>query len=145
MTSHADLSSPAADATKDVATDRPPDFLTVEEAARVLRIGRTSAYTLAQRWCSTDGREGLPVVRVGRLLRVPRHALARLAGGELSAAPPSVPSQPTSPTRPPGLPSRDERPTEAIQRPHPTAPTRRTRRSPRDERGSQASLFPADR
>jgi hypothetical protein len=90
MTLHADLSSPAADATEDVASDRPPDFLTVEEAARVLRIARTSAYQLAKRWCFTDGREGLPVVRVGRLLRVPRHGLERLAGGELGAAPPSV-------------------------------------------------------
>ena len=27
-----------------------PHFLTVEEAAAVLRIGRTSAYELARRW-----------------------------------------------------------------------------------------------
>ena len=50
----------------------------------MLRIGRTSAYQLAKQWCYTDGREGLPVVRVGRLLRVPRHALERLARGDLS-------------------------------------------------------------
>jgi excisionase family DNA binding protein len=145
MTSHADLSSPPAEATEDVVPDRPPDFLTVEEAARVLRIGRTSAYQLAQRWCSTDGREGLPVVRVGRLLRVPRPALERLAGGGLSAAPPPVPSSLPSPTLPPASLSRDESPTGANPRPHPTAATTRTRQGPRDERGSQASLFPADR
>ena len=59
--------------------DELPDFLTVEEAAAVLRIGRTSAYLLCQRWRFTDGAVGLPVVRVGRQLRVPRAALVRLA------------------------------------------------------------------
>ncbi|HEV2361183.1 MAG TPA: helix-turn-helix domain-containing protein [Acidimicrobiales bacterium] len=56
-----------------------PDFLTVEEAAEVLRISRTSAYLLTQRWRFTGGREGLPVTRLGRLLRVPRAAIERLA------------------------------------------------------------------
>jgi len=52
-----------------------PDFFTVEEAAHVLRIGRTAAYELARVWRKTGGREGLPVVAFGRLLRVPRAAL----------------------------------------------------------------------
>jgi hypothetical protein len=56
-----------------------PEFLTVEEAARVLRIGRTSAYLLAQQWRHTGGRSGLPVQRLGRLLRVPRSAIERMA------------------------------------------------------------------
>ena len=56
-----------------------PEFLTVEEAARVLRIGRTSAYLLAQQWRHTGGRTGLPVQRLGRLLRVPRSALEKMA------------------------------------------------------------------
>ena len=72
-----------------------PDFLTVEEAARVLRIGRTSAYALAARYEETDGAEGLPVVRVGRLLRVPRARLEAMAGGPLRGLVP-VP-QPTHP------------------------------------------------
>jgi excisionase family DNA binding protein len=55
-----------------------PDVLTVEEAAAVLRIGRGAAYDLARRWRATGGREGLPVVRFGRSLRVPRAALVRL-------------------------------------------------------------------
>jgi hypothetical protein len=61
-----------------------PEFLTVEEAAAVLRIGRTAAYECCRRWRETNGREGLPVVSFGRLLRVPRAALVRLAqaGGE---------------------------------------------------------------
>jgi len=55
-----------------------PDVLTVEEAARYLRIGRASAYELARRFRETDGREGLPVIVLGRSLRVPRHALEHL-------------------------------------------------------------------
>jgi Helix-turn-helix domain len=56
-----------------------PEFLTVEEAAAVLRIGRTSAYLLAQQWRDTGGRSGLPVQQLGRLLRVPRSAIERMA------------------------------------------------------------------
>ena len=58
-----------------------PDFFRVEEAARVLRIGRTAAYELARQFLATAGASGLPVVRVGRQLRVPRHHLEVLAGG----------------------------------------------------------------
>ena len=57
-----------------------PDFLTVEEAAKVLRIGRTAAYGLTQQWRATSGAAGLPVVRFGRQLRVPRAALENFAG-----------------------------------------------------------------
>ena len=55
-----------------------PEFLTVEEAADLLRIGRTSAYALAREWRETGGRKGLPVVELGRQLRVPRAALEEL-------------------------------------------------------------------
>jgi hypothetical protein len=58
--------------------DTMPEVLTVEEAASILRISRNSAYLLAQRWRDTDGREGLPVIELGRTLRVPRAALRRL-------------------------------------------------------------------
>jgi hypothetical protein len=61
-----------------------PDFLTVAEAARVLRIGRTAAYRLTVQWRATDGREGLPVVIMGRSLRVPRAALEKISGGPLT-------------------------------------------------------------
>ncbi|MCU0311007.1 MAG: helix-turn-helix domain-containing protein [Acidimicrobiales bacterium] len=64
-----------------------PDFLTVEEAARVLRIGRTAAYGLTRQWRATAGAEGLPVVRFGRQLRVPRAALEVYACGPLTAPP----------------------------------------------------------
>jgi len=58
--------------------DELPEVLTVEEAAAVLRIGRGAAYELARQWRATNGREGLPVVALGRTLRVPRAALRRL-------------------------------------------------------------------
>jgi hypothetical protein len=35
-----------------------PDFLTIDEAARVLRLGRTAAYEQARIWRDTDGRAG---------------------------------------------------------------------------------------
>ena len=52
-----------------------PLVLTVEEAAKALRIGRTAAYAAVR---SGD----LPAVRVGRSLRIPRAALERLLAGE---------------------------------------------------------------
>lgn len=49
-----------------------PAFLTVDEAAAILRLGRTAAYEAATRG-------ELPTVRFGRRLRVPRGALLELA------------------------------------------------------------------
>lgn len=54
------------------------EVLTVEEAADLLRISRNTAYTLARRWRATGGREGLPVIELGRNLRVPLAALQQL-------------------------------------------------------------------
>lgn len=62
-----------------MALDELPEFLTVEEAAKILRIGRTSAYLLAQRWRESGGRSGLPVQSFGRVLRVPRSAIERMS------------------------------------------------------------------
>jgi excisionase family DNA binding protein len=75
-----------------------PDFLTVEEAARVLRIGRTAAYEQTKRFEETEGQEGIPVIRVGRLMRVPRAALERWSGGPLSVSLREQVSQPEKPT-----------------------------------------------
>lgn len=52
-----------------------PRVLTVEETAAFLRIGRSSAYEAI--------RAGeIPSVRIGRSLRVPRHALEAMLGIE---------------------------------------------------------------
>ena len=63
-----------------------PDVLTIEEAAAVLRIGRGAAYELARRYLWSNGREGLPVFRLGRRLRVPKAALQRLLAAEVPPA-----------------------------------------------------------
>jgi hypothetical protein len=59
----------------------PPEFplLTVAEAAALLRIGRSLAYQLAGEYIASGGVSGLPAVRLGGCLRVPRWALLELA------------------------------------------------------------------
>lgn len=61
-----------------------PALYTVEEAAKLLRIGRTKAYALTQEWRATGGASGLPVVDFGHVLRVPRAALETLLGVSLA-------------------------------------------------------------
>ncbi len=56
----------------------PEPFLKVEEAAKILRISRGAAYQLGRQWLATNGQTGLPVIRLGRLLRVPRAGLEHL-------------------------------------------------------------------
>lgn len=71
--------------TKDPASPAvPPDFLTVEEAARIARIGRTTAYDIAREFEATAGASGLPVVRFGKQLRVPRYRLESWLGGPIT-------------------------------------------------------------
>lgn len=57
-----------------------PLMLTVAEAAVVLRVSRTTAYKLAEHWRASGGREGLPVIKLGRRLVVRRVDLAELVG-----------------------------------------------------------------
>jgi hypothetical protein len=60
-----------------VSLDDLPDFLTIEEAAKVLRIGRGQAYELARVWRATNGAEGLPNVTFGsKTKRVPKTAIS---------------------------------------------------------------------
>jgi excisionase family DNA binding protein len=71
----------------DVSLRDLPEVLTIEEAAEVLRIGRTAAYGLARQWRATGGQAGLPVVELGRTLRVPRSALEQLLTGRPDGPP----------------------------------------------------------
>ena len=58
-----------------------PAFLTLDEAAGILRVARSTAYEMA-----ASG--ALPTVKFGgRSLRVPRGALASLAGEQLVSVP----------------------------------------------------------
>jgi hypothetical protein len=63
----------------------PPDtdeylvLLTVDEAACLMRIGRTKAYAMAREYINSGGTAGLPVISFGPgCLRVPRWALVEL-------------------------------------------------------------------
>jgi hypothetical protein len=80
---HPDPRSQASVLSNDVA-----DLLTIEEAAEILRIGRRTAYELAARFEASGGREGFPVVRLGRCLRVVRVRLERFL---LADPPPPAP------------------------------------------------------
>jgi hypothetical protein len=63
-----------------------PEMLRVEEAAELLRISRSRAYAEVGLYQSTDGASGLPSIRIGRTLRVPKRALLRWIDAQLSEA-----------------------------------------------------------
>jgi excisionase family DNA binding protein len=68
-----------------------PDMLTIEEAARVMRIGRSAAYKLAREYLTTEGTSGIPAMRIGGQLRVPRHMLEEYIGGPITWPIPDAP------------------------------------------------------
>lgn len=68
--------------------DPTPDLLTIEEAARVLRIGRTKAYAMGQEYRTTNARSGMKVIEVGGQLRVPRAWLEDKLGAPVLSIPP---------------------------------------------------------
>lgn len=107
-----------------------PDLLTVEEAAAVLRIGRTKAYDLAREWRATDGASGLPVLDLGNVLRVSRYALEDMVGGPLAPPTPlrAVPTTTNDTTSEPT----DE---------SPSTPASRQRRRTRARHSDQLDLF----
>ncbi len=59
--------------------DEPRPLLTIEEAARYLGISRSLAYALAAEYLDSGGTAGVPVIRFGTCLRVPRWSLVELA------------------------------------------------------------------
>jgi len=116
-----------------------PDLLTVEEAARLARIGRTKAYAMTREWRETGGRSGLPVVDFGNVLRVPRQALEALIGAELTNLPSTarVPAAKEPDSTPPE--PKTSAPTIATP-PAPPAAKSRTRRR-HTEPSTQLDLF----
>jgi excisionase family DNA binding protein len=65
-----------------------PDLLTVMEAAGVLRVGRTTAYDLVGKYFATEGADGMPCLRVGGQLRVPRVLFEEWLGFRITVWPP---------------------------------------------------------
>ena len=61
-------------------------MLTIDEAAAVLRVSRTTAYKLADLHRRAKGATGLPHVRLGTRLLVRRVDLATIVGLPPSAA-----------------------------------------------------------
>lgn len=64
-----------------------PPLLTVEQAAKVLQIGRSKAYELTVEYERTGGVSGLPFVWVGNQKRIPRDALADYIESQLHHPP----------------------------------------------------------
>ena len=62
----------------------PPDCLTVEEAAAVLHISRTTAYAQVNEYLDSGGASGVPAIRVARQIRVPRAALEDQLGAPIT-------------------------------------------------------------
>jgi hypothetical protein len=99
-----------------------PDFLKLDEVARILRAGRTFVYEQARLWRETDGREGIPNRQVGNQIRVPTARFEEVYGIVITSIPPPEP-----------------RPRKATKEPEP--PVRRidsARRKPRPRRDSRA-------
>jgi hypothetical protein len=59
--------------------DSRPAFCSVDRAARRLGISRSTAYKLANEWLDTEGKEGLPCVRLQRRILVPVAVIDRWA------------------------------------------------------------------
>ena len=143
--------------------DRIPPFLTVEEAGRLLKIGRTKAYDLTREWRATGGRSGLPVVDLGDVLRVPGPAIEQMLGiglgashpgleptGKrscLAAVDPAVPVDTPAPAQEPPAPAAERSPTApTVHRDVPgSAPLVAGARTPRQRRRptNQLPLFEA--
>ena len=60
-----------------------PTFLTVEQAAKVLQLGRSKAYELTVEWERSGGKTGIPFVWFGNQKRVPLDALMRWVNAQL--------------------------------------------------------------
>ena len=64
-----------------------PPFMTVEQAAEALQLGRSKTYELTVEWECSSGASGLPFVRFGSQKRVPRAALVRMIESTLDHPP----------------------------------------------------------
>lgn len=98
---------------------RSNDVLTVEEMAEVIGVGRQSAYAQCRLYLATDGGEGVPCHRIGRLIRIYRVELegwlgfpVDLSGAlDTALAPTPTGTQPVpTPTQPVPTPTAEPRP-----------------------------------
>jgi excisionase family DNA binding protein len=69
-----------------------PAFLTVEQAAKALQLGRSTAYQLTVEYDRSGGKSGLPFVWFGCQKRIPRAALVAFIERVLPATAPASPA-----------------------------------------------------
>jgi excisionase family DNA binding protein len=62
-----------------------PEMLRVDEAAEVLRISRSRAYDEVNAFLRSGGAAGLPSIRIGRTVRVPKRALVAWIDAQLGS------------------------------------------------------------
>lgn len=113
-------------------TDVPPDTLTVEEAARIVRIGRSTAYKLVKEYEETGGASGLPMKWVGCQRRVPRPLLEEFLGGPITWPIPDAPAVDTPADDAPAGPPIESGPTQ-LPAPIPHDTRRRPKRADDDQ------------
>jgi len=125
-------------------SETPPDFLTIEEAARVLRIGRTKAYAMSQEWRVTDGTSGIKVCEIGGQLRVPKAWLEEQLGAPVLVVPrpPDRAKRIDTVTPPPVAPANELALTPEPAPPPPTKQPRPRRRGKRTRANSNQLTLP---
>jgi excisionase family DNA binding protein len=64
-----------------------PRFLTVEQAGKLLQLGRSKTYELTVEWERTAGGSGIPFVWFGNQKRIPLDALMRWVDAQLDRPP----------------------------------------------------------
>ena len=62
-----------------------PDMLRVDETAEVLRISRSRAYDEVKLYLQSGGSAGVPSIRIGRTVRVPKQALLAWIDAQLGS------------------------------------------------------------
>jgi hypothetical protein len=68
----------------DATPEEPPDYLTVDEVAAILRLSRAQVYKLVRKWFATDGREGIPSERHDKQFRISRYVIEARLGGPIT-------------------------------------------------------------
>lgn len=107
----------------DHVPEEPPDYLTVDEVAAILRLSRNNAYKEVRKGVATDGRAGIPAERYDKQFRISRYVIEARLGGPFTWPIPGFHDIADTP---------------------PAKPTRRTRSTSRDSKpDTQPRLFPA--
>jgi hypothetical protein len=128
--------------TRRTVPEEPPDYLTVDEVAAVMRISRNGAYQRVRRGVATGGREGIPAERVDKQFRISRYVIEERLGGPITWP---IPGFHDIPTTQPADPTPEPLATQPAPKPEtpPAKPTRRQRSNPLDAvPGNQLRLFP---